>query len=314
MGTWFGPWWKRKGTRQPSAATPPSWFDPDLQKKLELLALVSRRVFTGRLRAERRSKRRGSGIEFADHREYLPGDDFRLIDWNAAQRLDRLLLRLNEEQEDLSVYLLLDCSGSMGFNDNRKFDQARRVCAALAMVALVHLDRVTVVALAEGGVLRLAAGRGKNQIFRIVRFLSDLAPKGTTRLAACLKSFASQHPRRGVAILLSDLFDPAGFQGGVDVLRYERFEPTILHLVDARDTAAAVRGDVRVVDCETGQARDVTVTDGLLARLSQARERSRRDIAEYCRSKDVPYLLADVDTPFDELVLTWLGRGGLLRG
>ena len=109
-------------------------FDDEFQRKLEMLALVSRRVFAGRLRAERRSKKKGSGLEFADHRDYVPGDDFRSVDWNVYQRFGKLLVRLYEEEEDLSIYLIVDCSSSMGFGGKKKFDQARRLCAALAYV------------------------------------------------------------------------------------------------------------------------------------------------------------------------------------
>src|SRR6185295_16785007 len=113
------------------------------------LALVSRRICAGRLRAERRSKKKGSGVEFADHRDYVAGDDFRTIDWNVYQRFGRLLVRLYEEEEDLSIYLIVDCSSSMAFGGGRKFDQARRLCAALAYVGLANLDRVTIVAVNE---------------------------------------------------------------------------------------------------------------------------------------------------------------------
>lgn len=94
-------------------------FDDDFQRKLEMLALVSRRVFAGRLRAERRSKKKGSGLEFADHRDYVPGDDFRSVDWNVYQRFGKLLVRLYEEEEDLSIYLIVDCSTSMGFGGKK---------------------------------------------------------------------------------------------------------------------------------------------------------------------------------------------------
>ena len=124
-------------------------FDDDFQRKLETLAIVSRRVFAGRLRAERRTKKRGSGVEFADHRDYAPGDDFRFIDWGVYQRFGRLLVRLYEEEEDLSIYFIIDCSTSMGFGAQKKFDQARRLCAALAYVGLANLDRVTVIGVSD---------------------------------------------------------------------------------------------------------------------------------------------------------------------
>src|SRR3954447_7063782 len=117
-------------------------FDDDFQRKLETLAIVSRRVFAGRMRAERRSKKKGSGQEFADHRDYVPGDDFRFVDWNVYQRFGKLLVRLYEEEEDLGITFIMDCSASMAFGNGKKFDQARRLAAALAYVGLANLDRV----------------------------------------------------------------------------------------------------------------------------------------------------------------------------
>jgi predicted transglutaminase-like cysteine proteinase len=131
----------------PPAAPRTALFDDEFQRKLEMLAIVSRRVFSGRMRAERRSKKKGSGVEFADHRDYVPGDDFRYVDWNVFQRFGRLLVRLYEEEEDLGIYFLIDCSKSMTFGGAKKFDQARKMCAALAYVGLANLDRVTIVAL-----------------------------------------------------------------------------------------------------------------------------------------------------------------------
>src|SRR6516165_11950865 len=135
-------------------------FDSDFLKKLEYLSLVSRRVFRGQLLAQRRTMQLGSGIEFADHREYTPGDDFRYLDWNLYARHDELLLKRFQEEEDLHVYFLLDCSRSMAFGDPPKFDFARRVTAALAYIALADLDRIAVIAHAENVVADFPLTRG----------------------------------------------------------------------------------------------------------------------------------------------------------
>src|SRR4029077_3063044 len=132
-------------SRRPPPPDDEELFDDDFQRKLDYLALVSRRVFAGRLRAERRTKKSGSGVEFADHRDYVPGDDFRYLDWNVYRRFGRLLVRLYEEEEDLSICSRLDCSAAMGCGGGQKFDQARRLVAALAYVGLANLDRVTIV-------------------------------------------------------------------------------------------------------------------------------------------------------------------------
>ena len=115
-------------------------FEDDFLKKLEYLHVISRRAFAGQNRADRLARKRGRGLEFADHRQYAPGDDFRQIDWKAYKRLGRLLLRLFDEEQDLPIYLMLDVSASMA--EPAKFDLARRVAAALCYVGLVHLDRL----------------------------------------------------------------------------------------------------------------------------------------------------------------------------
>src|SRR5580692_2698426 len=139
-------------------------FDDDFQRKLDYLALISRRVFAGKLRAERRTKKSGSGVEFADHRDYQPGDDFRTLDWNVYQRFDKLLVRLYEEEEDLSIYFIIDASASMSFGDGKKLRYAKKVCAALAYVGLANLDRVSIVATTDQVSSRMQETRGKARI------------------------------------------------------------------------------------------------------------------------------------------------------
>jgi uncharacterized protein (DUF58 family) len=288
-------------------------FDDDFQKKLESLAIVSRRVFAGRMRAERRSKKKGSGVEFADHRDYAPGDDFRSVDWSIYQRFGKLLVRLYEEEEDLSIYFIVDSSSSMSFGDGKKFDQGRRLAAALAYVGLANLDRVTIVGATDSVSSRMPPTRGKGRIFKVFEFLRDLSPGGTTDLGDAMKTFVAQHKRRGLAVLISDLYDPAGFERGINTLRFNKFEPFVLHVVDQKEARPELKGDVRLYDCETGEEREVTVTDSLLDDMQRAFEDYQKSIERFCTSRQVPYFAADIGVPFDELVLKVFRRGGFLR-
>jgi uncharacterized protein (DUF58 family) len=288
-------------------------FDDDFQKKLESLAIVSRRVFAGRMRAERRSKKKGSGVEFADHRDYTAGDDFRSVDWSIYQRFGKLLVRLYEEEEDLSIYFILDTSSSMSFGDGKKFDHARRLAAALAYVGLANLDRVTIVSATDAVVARMPTTRGKGRIFKVFEFLSELTPGGTTDLGDAMKTFVAQHKRRGLAVLISDLYDPAGFERGINTLRFNKFEPFVLHVVDQKEARPELKGDVRLYDCETGEEREITVTDSLLDDMARAFHDYQKSIERFCTSRQVPYFAADVSVPFDELVLRVFRRGGFLR-
>src|SRR5271170_232508 len=153
-------------------------FDSEFLKKLEYLSLISRRVFRGSLLAQRRTMQLGGGIEFADHREYTPGDDFRYLDWNLYARHEELLLKRFQEEEDLHVYLLLDCSRSMSFGTPPKFDLARQVTAALAYIALADLDRIAVVGFANEIVADFPLTRGKGRVLSLLRFLEGLKPQG----------------------------------------------------------------------------------------------------------------------------------------
>lgn len=288
-------------------------FDDEFQRKLEMLAIVAKRVFSGAMRAERRAKKIGSGVEFADHRDYTAGDDFRYLDWSVYQRFDRLLIRLYEEEEDLSIYFIVDTSSSMGFGDGEKLRQAKRLCAALAYVGLANLDRISIVTATDEISGRMPTTRGKARIFRIFRFLTSIRANGTTDLGDAMRTFVAQHKRRGLAVVLSDLYDPAGFERGINVLRYNKFEPFVLHIVDPRESKPDLKGDVRVYDCETGEEREVTVTAKVLERYRYAYEEYLEEIQRFCVQKQVAYFRADVNTPFDELILRVFRRGGFLR-
>ncbi len=288
-------------------------FDDDFQRKLDYLALVSKRAFAGRMRAERRTKKTGAGVEFADHRDYQPGDDFRYLDWNVYQRFDRLLLRLFEEEEDLAIYFIVDASTSMGFGDAQKFRYAKRVAAALAYVGLANLDRVSIVSTTDKVLSRMPATRGKARIFKVFRFLKELKPDGHTNLEDALKAFVAQNKRRGLVVLASDLYDPHGFERGINVLRYNKFDPFVVHVIDKQEAKPKLAGDVLLYDCETGDEREVTVTAKVLERFENAYGEYLAEIERFCSSKQVPYIQADVSVPFEELILRVFRRGGFLR-
>lgn len=303
---------RHRPSRTPPRAEPAELFDEAFQQRLEYLALVSRRLYAGRQRAERRSRRVGSGIEFADYRQYAPGDDIRQLDWNVYGRMGRLLLRLYEEQEDLSVYLLLDDSASMAFGRPPKLDYAKKLAAALAYVALSHLDRVSLHAFAQGRAEQLPPARGRHRIFKVFDFLRGLQASGETHLAEGLRTFAARTKRRGVAILLSDLYDPHGFEDGINQLRYARFETYVLHLTSPEEISPRLLGEVQLEDAESGGRVDVTITPAVLERYAQQLAAHRERIQRFCASKHIPLFTLDVTTPPEAAVLGMLRRGGMV--
>lgn len=288
-------------------------FGEEFLRKLSTLALMSRRTAAGVRRGERRSKKKGSGVEFADHRPYVPGDDIRFLDVGIYQRFGKLLLRLFEEEEDLSIYFLIDTSLSMATNGSAKLNRAVQIAAALAYVGLSGLDRVSVTTLGERVSGRLPATRGKQRVFRILKFLSEIEAEGQTNLAPALKAFVAQNKRRGMAVLLSDLFDPEGFEAGINVLRFNKFDPVVIQLVDERDHDGKLTGDLELVDIETGRSREVSMTPEVQKKLQRETETRQKSIERFCASRGVPHFAVSVATPFDEVVLSVLRAGGLLR-
>jgi len=285
-------------------------FDEGFLKKLEYLYVVSRKVFTGAMRAERRTRKVGSGVEFADHRNYAVGDDLRYLDWSVYGRLDKLLLRLFEEEEDLHIYVLVDVSASMAQND--KLEYALTVAAALAYVGLAKLDRVSIVPFGGGDRDRLPPSRGKGNIFKVFQFLQGLACRGPTELSRALEGFVHSTKRRGIAVVISDFYDPAGYEEGLNLLRYHRFEPTVLQVWSRREADPSVRGDVEIVDVETGEKREVTVTERQLAEYKKLHQQYCDQLRDYCGARGVAYFRADTAVPFDELVLKIFRAGGFL--
>src|SRR3712207_5227898 len=161
----------------PDLQTPPL-LEPQFLARLEQLELVSRKIFLGLMKGERRSKRKGQSVEFADYRNYVKGDDLRFLDWNLYARLDRLFLRLFMEEEDLHFYVLLDNSLSMDFGAPTKLHYAKQVAAALGFIGLVNLDRVKVEAFKDRLVQSLPALRGRRSLWRLLDFLDKLQPAG----------------------------------------------------------------------------------------------------------------------------------------
>ncbi|MGE0550141.1 MAG: DUF58 domain-containing protein [Kofleriaceae bacterium] len=289
-------------------------FDDKFLKTLEYLHMVSRKVFAGNLRAERRTRKVGSGIEFADHRTYSRGDDFRYIDWNLYGRLDKLLLRLFEEEEDLHIYILVDVSDSMAIGTPMpKLHYAMQVGAALTYVGLANLDRVAIIPFADRLIDRLPPSRGKNRIFRVFEFLRACDIGGQTELAECMKTFVAQNKRRGLAVVISDFYDPVGFEQGLNTLRYNKFEPFVLQVYDRREAEPKLMGDLALVDCETGDTKEVTISKSLLEAYKREHESYCKELEAYCTKYAMPFFRTHTSIPFDELVLKIFRSGGFLR-
>lgn len=292
-------------------------FDSDFLKRLEYLSLLSKRAFQGQLLAQRRTKQTGGGIEFSDHREYIQGDDLRYLDWNVyARHGDRLLKRF-EEEEDLHVYVLLDCSRSMDSSATdpsqtvNKFTFARQITAAIAYIALADLDRVSIVGYDRKIRSTLPLLRGKNNALSMLRYLEKLETSGNeTRLADVAKDFARRAPRRGLVLIVSDLFDQAGFRDGVDSLRHQRFEPHVVQVHTPAEAHPNLLGDVELFDVESERSTKVTITERKLKQYETLFQNFCGDIETYCRTYGLSHTRATSDVPFDQVLLKMMRMAG----
>lgn len=312
----------------------PLRFENDFLKKLEYLHVVSKRALAGQNRADRLSPKRGRGLEFADHRPYAPGDDYRHIDWKAYKRLNRLLLRLFDEERDLSIYLMLDVSRSMA--EPAKFDMARRIAAALCYIGLAHLDRLTIVPFGSGLGHESSPGRGKGRIFRVFESLEQLEAAGPTDLRASCKAFASRPRQLGLVVIISDFLDPRppspgasadsrrsspggeprkeaeGPEAGLKILRTLGHDVFAVHVTSEHDRDPGVFGTVRFVDVETGEVREIEVTPRLAAAYIAASDAHGEALKHFCGRYDIGYVRADAERPFEEIILRTFRQGRFL--
>jgi uncharacterized protein (DUF58 family) len=292
---------------------PGDLFDSAFLSRLEYLRVAVRQRFAGAAAGSRTGRRAGPGLEFAEHRAYAPGDDFRHVDWAAFGRLERLLLRLCQVEEDLSVWFLLDASASMATGRPPKFDHARRLAAALAYVGLAGLERVEILAVTEAVGAHLEAGRGRSHLTAVLDLLRGLSAGGRTDLLRAVQGFLPHAARTGLVVLLSDLLDPAGYERPMITLQGRGFDLWCLHVTDPADLAPDGLGDLAVEDAETREVLPAHLTADLRDRLKAEAARHAEEARAWCRARGIGYADAPTSVPVDEMVLGVLRRGGLLR-
>ena len=288
-------------------------LDPQFLHRLEQLEIVSRKIFVGKTKGERLSRRKGQSVEFADYRNYVVGDDLRFLDWNLYGRLDRLFIRLFLEEEDLHFYLLIDNSLSMSFGEPTKLHYARQIAAALGFIGLVNLDRVVVEAFNDRLVQSMPPLRGRRSVWRLMDFLQELEPAGPSDLAKSLRTFSLKCSGKGVVILISDFMDKAGYEEALRYLVARQLDIYVLHVLSQEEIEPSVVGDLKLVDIEDDDVAEITVSAALLNRYKKNLAAYRAGLADFCAKRGVTYLFTSNQVPFERLVFTYLRQRGLLR-
>lgn len=288
-------------------------LDPAFMNRLDQLSLVSRKIFAGKMRGERLSKRRGDSVEFADYRNYVVGDDLRFLDWNIFARLERLFIKLFLQEEDLHVSLLIDVSKSMDWGEPNKGLYTRRIAAAIAYIGLLNFDRVSLYAYSNGLQYELAGVRGRRLMFKVVDFLTKIEYDGPSNLAATGKQFAIRHPQQGIVLVLSDFFEKSGYEEGLRYLLARHYDTYAVQALSPEEIDPMLAGDLRLTDVEDGDAAEVTISRALINRYKRNLEAYCGGLREYCTRRGVNYLFTNTKVPFDQIVLSYFRQRGLLK-
>jgi uncharacterized protein (DUF58 family) len=295
---------------QPSTSN--ELLSPQLLARLERMELVSRKVFRGRLKGERRSKRKGQSVEFADFRNYVPGDDLRFVDWNLYARLDKLYLKLFLEEEDLHVYFLVDGSLSMDFGEPSKFFAAKQIAASLAFVGMCRGDRVRIEFLGSENRTSPVL-RGRSQLWRMTDFCNSIEPNQRFDMTDAIKRFCLRAAGRGIVVLITDLMDKNGYESALRLLVGQQMDVFVLHMLSPEEMNPELTGDLKLVDCEDQDEAEISVSSTVIkkyqATLATFVDQARR----FCAQRDMTYLLTRSDQGADVLVGQYLRERGLVR-
>lgn len=288
-------------------------LDADFLRRLERLLIAAKKAQLGVNKGERRSKRKGVSVEFADYRDYVQGDDLRFVDWNIFGRLDALYLKLFEEQEDLTAHLLVDASTSMRFGKPSKLAFACKLAAAIGYIALAGYDRVSAQTLAGDASRFLRPCRGKASAHKLFGFLQNIEAAGATELEQGCRSYFARQRARGVALLVSDFFDQAGFEGPLRRLQQSGSDLYVVHVLSPDEIDPPVSGDLRLIDCETNAFTEISVSRALLKRYKQNLNGFCDSIRRFCLARGITYIPASTEMPVEQLTLDVLRRGGMVR-
>ncbi|MHC4975148.1 MAG: DUF58 domain-containing protein [Planctomycetota bacterium] len=295
-------------------------LDPELVARLSNLDIVSRKVLSGKLKGERRSKKKGESVEFADHRPYVRGDDPRFIDWNIFGRLDRLFLKLFLEEEDISVHIVVDASASMACGEPEKFFLAQQLAGAIGFIGLLNLHRVTLSALGDvdneqttPNVRTLAALRGRRRAAEMGRWIASLDPSGESQFESSAHKIALSRSGKGVMIVLSDFFMKEGYEQGLRRLVGRGYDLMCIQILSPQELDPTLGGDLRLRDIEDGDTAEVTISAPLLNRYRANLSAYCDELRSFCARRDISMMSVSSETRASTILLEYLRARGVLR-
>ena len=285
----------------------------DFMARLDSLDIASKRVLRGALHGERRSKRRGQSVEFADHRPYVSGDDLRFIDWNIYGRLDQLFLKLFLEEQDLTVHVVVDVSASQAFGEPSKEMYIKKLAAALCYISMVNNNRVNLTAFADGIVGQFKNMRGRGYLRQMTEFLLSTPCEGASDFEAAATQLATGRMGSGIVIVLSDFFFKEGFELGLKRLATKNYDLYAMQVLSPQEIEPDMTGDLKLVDLEDEDTAEVTISGALMKYYKKNLTAYCNDIKDFCTRRGGTYVLANTSSPVERLVLNYLRRIRLVR-
>jgi uncharacterized protein (DUF58 family) len=288
-------------------------LDPVFMSRLDALDVLSRKILQGKLQGERRSKRRGQSVEFADHRPYVSGDDLRFVDWNIYGRLERLFLKLFLEEQDLTVHIVADGSASMGFGEPSKELFIKKLTAALGYVSLVNNNRVTISFIADGVTVQLANMRGRSYLNQMAECLLTTGCDGLSNFDDACRQLAAGRIGSGVMIVLSDFLFKEGYDSGLRRLMGRQYDLYAIQVLCPQELSPNLSGELKLIDIEDADAAEITVSAALTKYYKRNLTAYCNELKDFCTSRGAVYVLTNSADSVESLVLNYLRRIRLLR-
>lgn len=286
-------------------------FDTEFLKKLDSIAINVRMLMSEGGGGNRKSRSKGSSVEFSDFREYTAGDDFRRIDWNAYGRFDKLFVKLFMEEQEAMINIFVDASKSMDFGSPKKSELAVRLAGVMSFLALNNLDRVCLNSITKDAFKQSTAVTGRSMFDRCIGFLEGMHFSGETDLNAAIKK--KDIRSRGMSILISDFFTPGGIEEAVKYLLYKKQDVFLIHILSPEELNPDMEGQVRLLDAESGKAMDVAVTPILLKQYHAKLNEFSNSIREFCSRMGASYIQVSSADSIEKIVFEQFTGAGVIR-
>ena len=284
-------------------------FDQEFYSKLETISVKTRITLTDGASGGRKSKAKGSSVEFSDFREYTPGDDFRRIDWNAYGRFDKLFLRLFTEEREALLNIFFDTSKSMDFGEMNKSLMALRIAGILTYMALSNLDRVCLNRVNENSIINSSSFMGKSSFQKAIRFLEDTQFDGRTNLAESIKR--KDLKNRGISVLISDFFTAGSVNEAIKYLAYKKQHIILIQVLSQEEISPNLEDQVRLVDQETEEEVNLTVNSKLLSIYDKKLKGLQANLKETVLKYGGIFFSVSSSDPLEKIVFESFAKEGI---